>query len=232
LGSVAIIAALLFGLHDSLVKAGWSAATYRRGLGGSAVVLIVWFLAAVALAWMGVYAADAKRPPRIEFGLLVPVTIALVLLWRKSAFARLIGAVPQEWLVGVQVYRALGAIFLILYSMKKLPGVFAWPAGVGDILVGVLAPIVALAYRRAPREKRSLVLAWNILGLADLVVAIGTGLLSSPSPIQRLALDAPNELITTFPLALIPTFLVPISILLHVASLKRLYGEAYGRAWA
>jgi len=38
--------------------------------------------------------------------------------------------------VGVQVYRALGLIFLVLYAGGYLPGLFAWPAGVGDILVG------------------------------------------------------------------------------------------------
>ena len=67
--------------------------------------------------------------------------------------ARLLDAVPQAWLVGVQLYRALGVIFLILYASGKLPGLFAWPAGVGDIAVGLLAPVVGLAYARAPRER-------------------------------------------------------------------------------
>src|ERR1700704_3949936 len=31
---------------------------------------------------------------------------------------------PQHWLVGVQLYRALGVIFLILYATGKLPGLF------------------------------------------------------------------------------------------------------------
>ena len=37
-----------------------------------------------------------------------------------------------------------------------------------------------------------------------------------------LAFGAPNELISAFPLAMIPVFLVPLSILLHLASLKKL----------
>ena len=67
-----------------------------------------------------------------------------------------------------------------------------------------------------------MVRAWNLLGIADLVVAVTTGFLSSPSPFQMLAFDRPNELISAFPLAMIPVFLVPLSILLHFASLHKL----------
>jgi hypothetical protein len=56
----------------------------------------------------------------------------------------------------------------------------------------------------------------------DLVVAVTTGFLSSPSPIQKFAFDNPNTLITAFPLVMIPVFLVPLAILLHLASLTEL----------
>jgi hypothetical protein len=56
-------------------------------------------------------------------------------------------------------------------------------------------------------------------------VAVTTGFLTSPSAVQRFALEAPNDLISAFPLVLVPTFLVPISIVLHVASLKKLHEE-------
>ena len=54
----------------------------------------------------------------------------------------------------------------------QLPGLFAWPAGLGDVLVGVLAPVVAIAYARGPGENEDLVSAWNFFGIVDLIVAI------------------------------------------------------------
>jgi cytochrome bd-type quinol oxidase subunit 2 len=66
------------------------------------------------------------------------------------------------------------------------------------------------------------VLRWNLLGIADLVVAVSTGFLTAPSPFQMFAFDRPNQLITMFPLVLIPTFLVPLAILLHFVSLIQL----------
>jgi hypothetical protein len=59
------------------------------------------------------------------------------------------------------------------------------------------------------------------LGILDLVVAVGTGFLTSPSTLQQLALDNPNTAITSYPLVLIPTFLVPASIILHVVVIAR-----------
>jgi hypothetical protein len=113
-------------------------------------------------------------------------------------------------------------IFLVLYATGHLPGVFAWPAGVGDVLVGLLAPLVGAAYARGSRRADGWVRVWNWLGIADLLVALTTGFLSSPSPLQMFAFDAPNELISAFPLAMIPVFVVPLSILLHLASLSKL----------
>jgi hypothetical protein len=62
----------------------------------------------------------------------------------------------------------------------------------------------------------------DLLGIADLTVAVAIGFLTSPSPLQMFAFSAPNKLIGAFPLAIIPVFIVPLSILLHLASLKKL----------
>jgi len=222
-GSVAIIVAILFGLRAAVNRSNWSNDTQSRAIFISTVVLIGWFAAALGLALLGVYQGASDRIPTIQYGIFTPILIGGLLIWRSSSVAQVIDAVPQHWLVGVQVYRAVGVIFLILYADGKLPGLFAWPAGLGDVLVGVIAPIVAISFVRNPRQNGDLVNAWNWFGIFDLVVALTTGLVTSPSRLQLFAFDLPNELISAFPLVLIPTFLVPVSILLHVASLAKLH---------
>jgi hypothetical protein len=122
----------------------------------------------------------------------------------------------------VQFYRVLGVIFVVLYTGRHLPGLFALPAGLGDSLVGVLAPFVAASFARSPEESARRVRLWNLLGIADLVIAVTLGFLTSPSPLQVAAFDRPSGLIAMFPLSLIPVFAVPLSILLHIASLQKL----------
>jgi hypothetical protein len=53
---------------------------------------------------------------------------------------QLIDAVPQSWLVGLQFYRVLGAIFLVMYAQGRMPAAFALPAGAGDVAIGLLSP--------------------------------------------------------------------------------------------
>jgi hypothetical protein len=61
-----------------------------------------------------------------------------------------------------------------------------------------------------------------MFGIADLILAIALGALTSPGPLQRLAFDHPNLLILTFPTAITPAFTVPSSFVLHALSLRQL----------
>jgi hypothetical protein len=75
---------------------------------------------------------------------------------------------------------------------------------------------------RSPEESARKVRLWNLLGIADLLIAVTLGFLTSPSPLQMAAFDRPSGLIAMFPLSMIPVFAVPLSILLHFASLHKL----------
>jgi hypothetical protein len=69
-----------------------------------------------------------------------------------------------------------------------------------------------------------------VIGLLDLGVAVGMGALSADSSI-RLFTGAPStDAMAVLPLSLIPTFGVPIFVLLHVVSLLGLRARAKERA--
>jgi hypothetical protein len=184
--------------------------------------LVVWLVAAFALGLGSVYVASANSIPTIELGIVTPILVGIGLYLALPGVRELVRHVPHQWLIGLQVYRAGGAIFIVLWGMGLVPGAFAWPAGMGDILIGTTAPLVAIAHMRHGRNAHSLVRTWNLLGLLDLMVALTTGFLTTPSRFQMFAFDAPNLLVTQFPLVIIPTFIVPLSVLLHLASLSRL----------
>jgi hypothetical protein len=222
IGSVAAVAAILTGVRQALKLTGLADRVRERAFWTVSALLVGWFFAALALSWSGVYRGTYTSIPTIPFGLLIPIVFGVALYWRWPVLRQIVESVPQSWLIAIQIYRAEGLIFLLLYAVGRLPGEFAWPAGVGDVMVGLLAPLVAVAYRRGLRGSAGLVRAWNLLGLLDLLVAVTTGFLTSPSPLQLLAFDRPNELISAFPLAMIPVFLVPLSVLLHLASLEKL----------
>ena len=179
IGAIAEITAIVFGLHTALAKAGWSEHDRTVAVRLSAAILVGWFLLALALALGGFYQVAPDGVPTLQYGLFIPILIGAWLIWRSPAVGQIIDAVPQPWIVGVQLYRALGVIFPILYLTGKLPGLFAWPAGIGDVVVGLSAPLVALAYARNPIRNAGWVKAWNAFGILDLTVAVTTGFITS-----------------------------------------------------
>ena len=101
-----------------------------------------------------------------------------------------------------------------------VPALWAIPAGVGDVLIGASAFWVA-ARLDSPGGRRRAVI-FNLLGLLDLVVAIGLGVTTNPGAAQLFHTTPSAELLTRFPLALVPGFLVPLAFMVHFVSLWQL----------
>jgi hypothetical protein len=198
----------------------------RASLAAVTFVLVGWVsVVAFVLSRNGFVNGGSERVPPLLFGLLAPVLAGLALFRESRTLRAFLAATPVSLLVGVQLYRVLGLVFLGMASLGALPVAFAGPAGVGDLLVGVSAPLIASLAARRVRGWRTLVLAWNVVGMLDLVAAVTLGVLTAPSPLQRLAFDSPNVAISRAPLALIPSVLVPMAMLLHLATFWRLARE-------
>lgn len=223
-GMILVIATLVLGLRRALRTLAWTKTDRAKALWSVSALLIGWFAVAAATSIAGFY-RPSSGPPTIQYGLLTPIVVGVLAFLTWPLLRRIVGSVPNTWLVGVQFYRVLGAIFVVLYAGRHLPGIFALPAGLGDSLVGVLAPFVAAGLARSPEKSARRVRLWNLLGIADLVIAVTLGFLTSPSPLQMAAFERPSGLIAMFPLSLIPVFAVPLSILLHFASLQKLRQE-------
>ena len=163
--------------------------------------------------------APGALPLPILAGLLTPILVFLLAFWTMGPFRDLVLSLDLPAMAGIQAWRFGGLGFIALYAYGVLPGLFAWPAGLGDMTIGLTAPLVILALRRQPSFAAGrLFQVWNLLGILDLIVAVGLGATSAV-----LGIGISSE-ITTFPmgvlpLVLIPTFLVPLFLILHLASL-------------
>ena len=199
----------------------------RYGTAGAlSGVFIVWLAIAQYLGSANAYYATGEDTvPTVLFGLLIPLIVATLGVRLSRQIANLVSATPLPWIVASQVYRVGGGIFLVLWADGRLPWQFALPAGIGDVTTGCLALVVAaLLARRSPRALRA-AYSWSVFGIADLVVAVMMGGMTSPGQAHLLALDAPNLLISSYPLVMVPTFAVPLALMLHGLVLWRLRRE-------
>lgn len=190
---------------------------------------IAWEAVAQYLGAANTYLATIESPsavPTILFGLLIPLAVAAMALWRSESIATLVAAIPLHWLVAAQVYRVGGGIFLVLWADGRLPWQFALPAGIGDVATGIVAVVVAARLAQNAIGAHRAAYAWSLFGIADLVVAIAMGAMTSPGQVHFLALEAPNLLMTAYPLVMVPTFAVPLALMLHGLVLLRLQRSA------
>jgi hypothetical protein len=182
-------------------------------------ILVVWFLLAVAGSLLGVFDSEPRPPLPLGLAAVIPVTLFAFCYLTSVRFRELVLSLDLRILTLAQTWRVGGIVFLILYQHGALPGVFAIPAGWGDIAIGITAPIVAWYWKRPFPSKTFIV--WNVLGSLDLVIAVSLGVLASATPVGVLAGDVTTRLMGQFPLSLIPTFFVPLLLILHLISLSR-----------
>jgi hypothetical protein len=184
----------------------------------------VWLTLAALAAAADLIVRPASEPPlRIGLAAGLPVVLTLLGLLFVPRFRGWAQSLDLPLLVNLQGWRVAGLAFLVLYAQGLLPGSFAWPAGLGDLAVGLAAPFVAAYVLRRGRSVRAVVIGWTAFGIADFVVAIGLGMANSLTVREVLpdgsAAAAP---MAELPLSLIPTFAVPFLLVVHLLALARL----------
>lgn len=184
------------------------------------LALTVWFVLVVSLGAFGAFVGAPGKPPiAIGVGVGAPLLLFFAFLRLSRSFRDFVLSLDLTLIAGIQAWRWAGLGFIFLYAQHVLPAMFALPAGLGDMAVGFAAPWMILALVRRPDFAASpAFIRWNVLGILDLVVAVGLGTLGA-----TLSTGTPGEISTapmaSLPLLLIPAFLVPLFLMLHVAAL-------------
>jgi hypothetical protein len=218
---LAILAVILYGVWLGLTRANFVGSARWRAWLAIAVPLLLWQSVVWLAALNGAFQSRLGPVPLLPLAIVLPLLIGLPVLLRSRTIGLILDATPPAWLVGLQVYRVFGSVFLAGWIAGNLPAIFALPAGAGDTLVGLLALPVALLLRSNARGAVGLAVAWNVLGILDLVNAVTIGALTTPGPLQLIVPDRAN-VVAAYPLVLIPAFAVPLSLLLHATSLRQL----------
>jgi hypothetical protein len=174
-------------------------------------LLAAWLAFSLSSSALHLY-RNAPNTPPIAFGLAVVTPIILFLTWfaSSSGFRQFVLSLSPRTLTLVHSMRIAGFVFLVLATYKILPAFFALSAGWGDIAIGVTAPFAAF-WLANPEHRRGFIF-WQILGIADLVNALAMGTLAGVINPHGIPTDA----MTVLPMSYIPTFAVPVFLILHI----------------
>jgi hypothetical protein len=179
-------------------------------------LIFIWFLFSLTASTLHLFKTEPDQPP-LPVGLAVVIPIVIVAVWSATSrsFRQFLLQLNPRTLTIVQAWRIAGFVFLVLYAYGILPADLALPAGWGDIVIGATAPFVAMKLAN-PSHRKSFIF-WQLLGITDLVTAIGLGVSANFINPHGIATSA----MTVLPMSLIPTFAVPLFMILHFISIAQ-----------
>ena len=213
-GVIGIPAATSVMLYRSAEAAGLGRRIAAAVAAAAAVVLGGWIVASSLLARAGVY----HRGIGLGLAAFAAVLLGLLAATRLPTVARILAAPGTPARLAVpHTLRVVGVVFLLVMALGKLPAVFALPAGLGDLAIGLAAPLVARRLARGGGQ--AMAVRFNRLGILDLAVAVTIAFLAN---LDSLGVTPSTEALTLLPLALVATVAVPLAIALHIISLRRL----------
>ncbi len=186
------------------------------------VAILIWAVFVGVLGVLGFYQAVDATPPRFLF-LLGPVTLFVLFLFITKKGRRFLDTLDVKWLTVLHVVRLPVEVVLHSIFLSGLIPVYMTFEGYNfDIISGITAPIVYyLVFVKNILGNRFL-LIWNFICLALLLNILTIAVLSAQTPLQQLAFDQPNIGVTYFPFVWLPTIIVPIVLLSHLASIRKL----------
>ena len=191
-------------------------------------------LAALLSAWFGAAyfigveqllvntKGEFMAPIAVSAVLPVVIFLALYALWPR--FRGFVLAQDIATLTALQHWRMMGFGFLPLYAHGVLPGLCAWPAGLGDVAIGIAAAFIVARLRRDPEFVLSPAFRrFNLLGLLDFAAAIATAGLTAGQFPGLIANGVTSAAMDIWPLNIFPSFAVPIFIIraMHLTQAAR-----------
>jgi hypothetical protein len=188
-------------------------------LRSAVIFLAIGFGYSTAIAAVGGFSVGRYAILLLALSLVIPLAVGPAITLASSSVRQLISQPEvQPSVIAVHALRLIqGSVFVLMLPLGVLPAIFALPAGLGDVLVG----LGALAARRwISSGRRGRVVWWNVLGLLDLATATVLGVITVPGALHALQTSPSSALLLASPLTIVPTFCVPIYVLLHLISLR------------
>lgn len=185
------------------------------------IVLLIWLALQTFIGLSGFYTVTDTLPPRFLL-LVLPPMLFIITLFTTSKGRQYLNGIDLKTLTLLHSIRI--PVELVLYWLflnKAVPELMTFEGRNFDILSGLSAPFIYYFGFIKKQLKPNLILIWNFICLALLINIVANAVLSAPFPFQQFAFEQPNIAVLYFPFNLLPSFVVPIVLLSHLAVIRK-----------
>lgn len=186
------------------------------------ICLSVWLILQAIIGSTGFYQVTRSLPPR--FVLLIGpgliLSVILLLTKRGRYFIDTLNIRKLTLLHAVRIPVEITLYFV--YTAKLIPLLMTFEGNNYDIISGLTAPVIYYFVFVKKKMGNTALLAWNFVCLGLLINVLVIAILSAQTPFQTLAFDQPNIGVTIFPFVWLPSVVVPLVLVSHLAAIRQL----------
>ena len=211
---------IIFGLTTILTA--W---LFYKAAGNSKLVLLIiliWLVVQALIAGSGFYTLTDTLPPRFLL-LVLPPLLGITGLFMSPKSRKFIDGLDLKRLTILHIIRIpVEIVLFFLFTYKAIPELMTFEGRNFDILSGITAPVILFFAFVRKQISRKIILIWNVICLGLLVNIVSNAILSAPFPFQQFAFDQPNIAVLYFPFIWLPSCVVPLVLLSHLAAIRQL----------
>ncbi|MBK8627640.1 MAG: hypothetical protein IPN86_19375 [Saprospiraceae bacterium] len=215
---------ILYLIGMSCIHASFANPVQRKSKKVALLVgLVLWQIYILIIGNSGIL-QDFSLPPRVLIFLVIPVflfTAVFLVLNRHKAW---IHNIPPHWLIFYQTFRiAIETLFVFSVAKGILPELVTIKGYNFDMIFACTAPILGYYVVKQKANYRSLALIWNYLGLAVIasIIFLFVTAIYFPQLYGGETSLFPKEF-GLYPYPLVPGFLMPSAVFIHVLSILQL----------
>ncbi len=215
---------IFFGIVLSSRNAGYSFVQRRFFISLTVLFVGGWLLLTQLLSVTGFFRMLYFRPDLQWIVWLTPFIFGMILYF-MPATADFIRFTDGFWLVYIQSFRIFQDFVLyLLFRYHIIPQTMSIEGYHFDFIIGLLSLPVSYYCYTAKKWGPNAVLLFNLAGIFSLIVFFIVALGSMPF-YHLFPINMYNSLFFRFPFIWIPLFSIPFALMIHLFSIRKVWGE-------
>jgi hypothetical protein len=200
---------------------------YKATSNSKATLLIIlgWLTMQTFIGLSGFYTLTDTIPPRFLL-LILPPILFIIGLFATSKGKQFLDNLDIKTLTILHIIRIpIEMVLFWLFVNRTVPELMTFEGRNFDILSGLTAPIILYFGFIKKKLDKKIILIWNFICLGLLINIVVNAILSAPFPFQKFAFDQPNIAVLYFPFNWLPSCVVPLVLLSHLATIRQLLND-------
>jgi hypothetical protein len=186
------------------------------------IIVSIWMLIQLFIGLTNFYVDTTSLPPRFALLVFPPFLFIIILFVTKKGKA-FIDSLDVKQLTLLHAIRIPVEITLYyLFMAKTIPQEMTFEGRNFDIIAGITAPFIYYFGYVKNNISKPILIAWNILCFGLLINIVVVAILSVKTPFQQFGFTQPNIAIAHFPFNWLACVIVPLVLLAHLVSLRKL----------